>query len=468
MAQAGRGRGSHVSSYEAVLVRLEKQFSLGQEQLQRLVRHLVKQFRHGLSSDDHILKMVPTYVTELPSGKEQGSFMALDVGGSNFRVCEFILEGNGVVRSNQRKYVISDVLKNSPVETLFDFFAECVETFLVEIKAKGSDYPMPTELGFTFSFPVHQTALDAGTLVQWNKGFTCPGAIGQDVTQLLRDAFTRRNIVMNVTALVNDTTGTLMAHAYTNPETYVAVILGTGTNAAYVEKLSHVPKCVLAGDGGPATPEYMIINTEWGAYDEETVLPITSYDQTLDRNSTNPKSQILEKMMSGMYLGEIVRLVIVDLISTGHLFHGVSLPALAVPFSFETANLSRIERDHAIDLSDTRTVLETLYKASNTTLQDRQIVKLVCELVGKRSARLAAAGIAAVVTKMNRFNGCTVAIDGSLFEHYPHYANRMQDTLREILGIAAENIVLEQSRDGSGKGAAIIAAVHSLKKGVLA
>ena len=53
-------------------------------------------------------------------------------------------------------------------------------------------------------------------------------------------------------------------------------------------------------------------------------------------------------------------------------------------------------------------------------------------------------GLAAIISKTNRLDGCTVAIDGSLFELYPHYANRMRDALRDMLGLSAENIVLEQ------------------------
>jgi hexokinase len=94
-----------------------------------------------------------------------------------------------------------------------------------------------------------------------------------------------------------------------------------------------------------------------------------------------------------------------------------------------------------------------------TSLRDRRMVKRVCELVGTRAARLSAAGIAALVTKTNRLNQCTVAIDGSLFEHYPHFGNRMRDALREMLGLSADNILLEQARDGSGQGAALIAAL---------
>ena len=47
-------------------------------------------------------------------------------------------------------------------------------------------------LGFCFSFPVDHQALDAGTLIQWTKGFENPGAVGADPAKLLRQAFERQ------------------------------------------------------------------------------------------------------------------------------------------------------------------------------------------------------------------------------------------------------------------------------------
>ncbi len=102
--------------------------------------------------------------------------------------------------------------------------------------------------------------------------------------------------------------------------------------------------------------------------------------------------------------------------------------------------------DHSLELSDTKNVLEDLYQIPFTTLDDRRLVKRVCELIGTRAARLSAAGIAAIVTKINRLDDCTVAIDGSLFIHYPHFANRMRDALRELVGITADNINLVQGK----------------------
>jgi hexokinase len=54
------------------------------------------------------------------------------------------------------------------------------------------------------SFPVEQTAIDAGKLLTWTKGFAAKNAIGHDVVKLLQDAFDRKHIHVRCSALVND------------------------------------------------------------------------------------------------------------------------------------------------------------------------------------------------------------------------------------------------------------------------
>lgn len=98
--------------------------------------------------------------------------------------------------------------------------------------------------------------------------------------------------------------------------------------------------------------------------------------------------------ISGMYLGEIVRLILVDLISNAGLFDGKYRDKLSVPFTFDTAYMSRIERDHSADLRDVSSLLSDLLKIHKSTVKDRQVLKRICELVGVRSSRLCAAGIA--------------------------------------------------------------------------
>ncbi|KAI9352039.1 hypothetical protein BDR26DRAFT_850252 [Obelidium mucronatum] len=443
----------------ATLLRLQHMFELTGDKLSQISKQMMAEMKKGLASDDGTMKMIPTHVVRRPKGNETGSYLALDLGGTNFRVCEVTLDGHGKTRSRQSKHTVTDDLKTGTGEALFDFFAENVKQFLLndgqneitEKELEAKEY----KLGFTFSFAVNQVSINEGYLMVWNKGFSASDCIEKNVVTLLQDAFKRKRLNVKVTALVNDTTGTLVSHAYTAPDTYVGVILGTGTNAAYVEKIENITKFKSAGHA-----KDMIINTEWGAFDDEmVVIPRTKYDHKVDRGTAHYKTWTFEKLISGMYLGEIVRYVLADLVKTGEIFSAGGSKTLGVQYAFETAYMSRIERDHSLDLSDVRTVLEDLMHIPSTTLADRRLVRAICEMVGKRAARLSAAGIAAIVTKMNKLDGCTVGIDGSLFELYPHFSNRMRDALHEILGFSADNIVLEQARDGSGQGAALIAAL---------
>ncbi|ORX77178.1 hypothetical protein BCR32DRAFT_295769 [Anaeromyces robustus] len=437
-----------------VISALEDLFVIRPQTLRNICKHFVDELTLGLKEDGHTLKMIPSYVANRPTGKETGSYLALDLGGTNFRVCEVYLEGDSKVRLTQKKFSIPDYAKCGQSDVLFDFLAESVLAFITENNIPTeSDIP----LGFTFSFPVKQTAIDKGYLINWTKGFDCKDTINKDVVELLNEALARKNVKVHVSALVNDTVGTLMSHAYNDPGTMVGVILGTGTNAAYVEKVSAIPKW----EGGPVESGEMIINCEWGAFDNErVVLPFNKYDQMMDEGSNNKGEQTFEKMISGLYLGEIVRQVIVELIQRRVLFGGISSPEIETPYKFETAYMSRIERDHTSDLIDTKMVLQELLNIPYPAPRDRRIVRRICELVGTRAARLAAVGVAAVVTKMNRVDsGCTVAIDGSVYEHYPHFANRMKDALHELLGMFEENVSLQLGKDGSSVGAGVIAAL---------
>jgi hexokinase len=318
-----------------VISKLDKKLVVSSSKLQKIVLHMVSEFKKGLDSDKEIFKMIPSYVESRPTGNETGTFLALDLGGTNFRVCMVQLEGRGSIRMSHKKFTVSEVLKKGSGEQLFDFFAECVALFCLEnhLDAVNSQLAM----GFTFSFPVNQTCINHGKLVKWTKGFECNGVEGEDVVDILNAAFAKRGLKIEIKALINDTVGTLIAHSYVDPQTFISVILGTGTNAAYVEKSANIGKW--SKEEGE-----VIINTEWGAYNEASVLPITEYDSLMDRKSANPTKQIFEKMISGMYLGEITRLIIDDLTKTGELFGANGSTKLETPNSFETAHMSRIER----------------------------------------------------------------------------------------------------------------------------
>lgn len=91
-------------------------------------------------------------------------------------------------------------------------------------------------------------------------------------------------------AVLNDTTGTLMACAWKNPSCRIGLIVGTGSNACYIEKLDNVG----TWDGDCDEPRQVMINTEWGAFGDNGVLEFirTEYDRAIDASSLNPGRQL--------------------------------------------------------------------------------------------------------------------------------------------------------------------------------
>ena len=237
-------------------------------QMESIVAEFIHQINDGLAHDDRSLKMIPSFVSAVPTGEETGTYLALDFGGTNFRVCSVTLQGARKFKLIQQKATIpADLRIGCPGDQLFDFIAEEVFKFV-----KANDIDQATaKLGFTFSFAVKATGLNSGTLLAWSKNIDAPDVVGKDVVDILRQAFERKGLEIEVAALVNDTVGALMANAYCNPKTKVAIIIGTGTNAAYVEQISHLPKWdsyAQLDANAPSNPTHMVINMEWGNFDQ--------------------------------------------------------------------------------------------------------------------------------------------------------------------------------------------------------
>lgn len=121
----------------------------------------------------------------------------------------------------------------------------------------------------------------------------------------------------------------------------VGCIFGTGCNAAYMEECGNIPKLAYM----KLPPEtLMAINCEWGAFDNEhKVLPRTDYDEVIDEESPRPGQQAFEKMVAGLYLGEIFRRVLVDLHDNKQIFRDQKIEQLRKPYTLDSSFLSQIE-----------------------------------------------------------------------------------------------------------------------------
>ncbi|XP_062156306.1 hexokinase-1-like [Alnus glutinosa] len=463
-------RAARWDRVKAIVKEFEEKCGTSIEKLKQVADAMNLEMHNGLVSDSgdaSKLKMLITYVDNLPTGNEKGVFYALDLGGTNFRVLRVQLGGkdDGIVNQEFAEVSIPSDLMVGTSEALFDFIAGELAKF---VDQEGEGFQLPPgrqrELGFTFSFPVMQSSIASGHLIKWTKGFSIDDAVGQDIVAELTKAMERQGVDMRVSALVNDTVGTLAGGRHSNRDVVAAVILGTGTNAAYVEHAHAIPKL----NGLLPKSGEMVINMEWGNF-RSSHLPLTEYDHALDAESLNPGEQIFEKIISGMYLGEIVRRVLCRMAEEASIFGDTIPPKLKVPFILRTPDMSAMHHDTSSDLKVVDNKLKNILEIPNTSLEIRKVVVELCDIVATRGARLAAAGILGILMKLGRDTikhvekqRAAIALDGGLYEHYTEYRECLENTLKELLGEeVSQSIVIELSKDGSGIGAALLAASHS-------
>ena len=455
--------------------------------------------------------------------------MAVDLGGTNFRVCSVHLNGDTTFEIQQEKVAIEpEMMAAKTYKELFAHMAKQIELFLKKhhndhfeeavrrrktmSASEGFREEHVFRLGFTFSFPVEQFGINRGNLIRWTKGYDIKDAVGKDVCALLQTEIDLLHLPVKVAALVNDTVGTLMARSYTSPGktgTLLGAIFGTGTNGAYVEKLDKITKLqkMNTTDYDKSTGE-MIVNTEWGSFDNTMiVLPTTPYDDQLDKVSVNPGIQMFEKRVSGMFLGEILRLSILSLINnseidflkeekskgetTSSAINEKTYPKLHKKHTIDASFLSISQADASDDLSKIKEAFRSVVDIGTLSTEDARAIKLIAAAIAKRSARLSAVAIGAIVIATGRLEQdkptpaitsetkakeqvdkdseaasedeiIDIGVDGSLVEKYPGFVDYIREALKEIpeIGPSGEKkIRIGQAEDGSGVGAALIALV---------
>ena len=437
-----------MSTLLSKLQELTTKFNISPEQITTIAHAFHLTMLDALGGKPSPLKMLPSYVGK-PSQHEMGTFLALDFGGTNVRVllAELLGQGKFTVHNQVSKRLkdtdahYNYISNQSTAEELFDFIASQIGTVI----KPNTHY----SLGHTFSFATHQTGLNTGTFIHWSKEIETTGMKDKDINQLLTEALLRKNITTVMpTAIINDTVGALLAASYMDQTTDIGSICGTGHNTAYLEPNS------------PITNSPMIINIESGNFNQ---LPITPYDVELDKMSEKPGEQWLEKMVSGHYIGEIVRIIACHSFADGLLSSSPDKKILERPYLFNGAHLSLFHEDCTEDLSLIARCLEETLHITGSSLEDRTFLKAIGALICTRSARLVAATYVGIINHIdpdlkNRHN---IAIDGSLYEKMPGYGEEIQATLTKALGDKGSMVTTSLIKDGSGIGATIATAIAS-------
>lgn len=403
---------------KSVLQNAVREFEISSNTLLDVRKNFTAEIEKGLINPaETSLKMLPSFLS-LPTGEETGTFLALDFGGTNLRVLKIKIWNHGnykILKKIEYPLKIEGKFdftsENATGEELFDFIAK-----LVELALEGSVDEI--YLGHTFSFPSEQIDLANAKLISWTKEFKTKGVEGENVTELLTKSLAKRNLnFVKPVAVINDTVATLLSSAYTRANILIGSIYATGHNTCYFE------------------PDYngkeMIINLESGGFSK---LELNSYDKLLDKKSEKLGEQLLEKMVSGRYIGELYSLVLQKALNSENIF------------DFSSLDLCKI----AQNIDATKIIEEKTGYVPKDDEEAALFVKLATNIL-TRSASLVAATFLGIYHHIKKLPA--IAIDGSLYAKNPF----LQDIIAEILKKA--NIRAFKADDGSALGAAIAAAL---------
>lgn len=454
---------------------------LDRECLLQYSQRLEEEYKQRLQSSN--ISMLPSYQHTLPTGLEKGDFLALDVGGSTFRIALIRLCGrkeNGeseIQIRRIRNVIIDKKIRDLQGQAFFDWMAERIADMLAEYNHMNGTTNARLPMGLAWSFPVEQTSPRTGKLLAMGKGFCAThGCEDEDLSELIMRSCRKRNVNVEMRAIVNDGSATLVSQAYRDPTARMSLILGTGMNAAV-----YLPTSALSREKFGDRPDswfnsaqHVLVNTELSMFGKH-ILPVTRWDDALNAAHRLPDFQPLEYLCTGRYLGEIVRLILLEAIATAGIFAGQIPEHLTEPYSLETRIVAAFEADTSPTLTAASTAFLAAHSLPTTTtptLADWHFVQTVARLVSRRAQAYLATALHALWRLRTREEGLepacssshvSIACNGTLAEKYPGFLSGCQRVLDNLcfssgadLSNGASSVVkLEMAPESSIFGAAV-------------
>ncbi|KAK7106169.1 hypothetical protein V1264_017456 [Littorina saxatilis] len=306
---------------------LVKDFKLSTADCQRVMELLSQAMDADSADDTHpSVKMRPVYIRCLPEDIRDAAFLVVDFGSANLKIHLVKIQNKGHesgVRSEH--YTIPTSIRLGTDTQLFEFIGDCIKKFVELHNLSDKRY----RVGFVFSFPCeHKNDLTKARLIKWTKEFNCRGVEDRDPGELLQKVLVEisKPDQLDVKTIVNDAMGSLIYGDRDATRCKMAVTLANGFHACCMQATPSseeenvnmvIMKTELGALGGNKS---MYTSNTKSDTDDCLKLFRTEYDIALDKYSINRGEQILEKMVSIMYLGEIVRLVLVKLTEKRLLF----------------------------------------------------------------------------------------------------------------------------------------------------
>ncbi|PNS15792.1 hypothetical protein CAC42_4244 [Sphaceloma murrayae] len=492
--------------------------------LKALSSQLQQDFHTKLKSSD--ISFLPSFHHTLPTGSERGTFLALDVGGSNFRLALISLNTRSHPTEDAQTRVLHTLTFpiTASVRTLrghafFTWMSQRIAEMLSSAPSITASFTAshPLQMGLAWSFPIHSTSQRSGYLLDMGKGFSATiGVQGQDLGDLIMRPCLEAGLPVHLATVVNDGSASLLSQAYRQPTTRMSLILGTGTNSSVYLPISALDKAKFGSrpEAWWRHAQRVCVNTELSMHGRN-VWPMTRWDRELDRAHERPGFQPFEHFVGGRYLGEIVRLVLVDAVAEVGLFDGIVPEGLEKAYGLDSGVLAALEAETGFEDAK-RDFGHVAGLQRGLTRREAELVREVAALVSGRAAAYEAAAVHALWEMRGRAEGTeksrlangasdgaqqegrvsgatgdgicqlsrdelkvTIACNGSILDKYPGFRAKCQRYIDQLTSLSVEEmrkegwdgeeggrlVELSMARESSMFGAAVAAACCADEEG---
>ena len=397
---------------------MENIFELTTEQLKEIANSLQAKIEEGLKKDGMEILGIPTYITPKKDIKD-GKVLTLDWGGTNFRaaVVEF-KDGKPSIIESKKKPISAKETVGFKKDDLMNEMASLIG----ELKSLDESV---TQIGYCFSYAAASKPNGDAVLLRWTKEIDIPDMInepvGETLVKCLNNSKNIRTKFTNIKVL-NDTVACLFAGlSQTGFDSYIGLIVGTGTNMAGLMPAVNIEKLNSKENG------VIPVNLESGNFSPPH---LTVVDGLVDAMSNNKGKQRFEKAISGGYMGEVFK---------------TTFPNRNIKYDFDGADLSNL--------------------INNPAGKQEDQVK-VANWIEIRSAKLVAASLAGLaqtlVAQSPDIKRICLAADGSVFwsknnNKQTVYKNLVAEELEKLLPSGVSITIIDEMQDANLVGSAIAA-----------
>jgi len=429
----------------------ENIFALTTEELKNIANNLQVKIEEGLKKDGMEIKAIPTYITK-SDVILNGKVLALDWGGTNFRaaVVEF---KNGNPTKNRA--TITKLNKDGEIEKVKEEegkpYLEMITRPLSAVETNGFNQQSlyaamafaisklkmldksVENIGYCFSYPARCEKNGDATLLKWTKGIYISdmrgeeeypkdnNVVGETLLQYL-NSYKDINANFKNIKVLNDTVACMFGGlGGTRYDSYIGLIVGTGTNMASLMPLNKIEKL------DSKETSLIPVNLESGNFQPPY---LTVIDGLVDAMSNNKGFQRFEKAISGGYLGEIFKMVFCE---------------EKIKYDFDGGDLAKMIRNPD-EYSEEKVA--------------------VARWIEDRSAKLVAASLAGLVQVLvaqeKSIKNICLAADGSVFwskhqNNKPYYKELVAKELQNLLPAGVSVAIIDEMSDPNLVGSAIAA-----------